>query len=261
VGEVEHENRGGDGSGHTGAVTALLFLPQAAKDGEKELGDRLLSAGADGKVRVWRLEDRRKPRTLDAGGHPVSGMAFAPAASAKEGLGAIFAAGEKRTVFRFGIDKQGAPEDSSTQLEHGFAVLSQGLTGARPARETAVKTLAALDEPEALELLVKILRTDREAEVRTLAAKELGAKARRGAKSKLREALDDDHTTVRHAARRRSGRSTRISRSCRSGRRSRRARPRSERRPSSSSRSSATCRRSSQGSSPTGSPIGTGWFA
>jgi ParB family chromosome partitioning protein len=127
-------------------------------------------------------------------------MAFAPAASAKEGLGAIFAAGEKRTVFRFGIDKQGAPEDSSTQLEHGFAVLSQGLTGARPARETAVKTLAALDEPEALELLVKILRTDREAEVRTLAAKELGAKARRGAKSKLREALDDDHTTVRHAA-------------------------------------------------------------
>lgn len=200
VGEVEHENRGGDGSGHTGAVTALLFLPQAAKDGEKELGDRLLSAGADGKIRVWRLEDRRKPRTLDAGGQPIFGLAFAPAASAREGLGAIFAAGEKRNVYRFGVDAQGAPSDSSTQFEHGFQVLAQVVGGARPARETAVKTLSALDEPEALELLVKILRTDRDAEVRTLAAQELGAKQRRGAKAKLREALDDDHTAVRHAA-------------------------------------------------------------
>ncbi|NUQ78735.1 MAG: HEAT repeat domain-containing protein, partial [Polyangiaceae bacterium] len=200
VGEVEHENRGGDGSGHTGAVTALLFLPQAAKDGEKELGDRLLSAGADGKIRVWRLEDRRKPRTLDAGGQPIFGLAFAPAASAREGLGAIFAAGEKRNVYRFGVDAQGSPSDSSTQFEHGFQVLAQVVGGARPARETAVKTLSALDEPEALELLVKILRTDRDAEVRTLAAQELGAKQRRGAKAKLREALDDDHTAVRHAA-------------------------------------------------------------
>ncbi|HLM74599.1 MAG TPA: HEAT repeat domain-containing protein, partial [Polyangiaceae bacterium] len=179
---------------------ALLFLPQAAKDGEKELGDRLLSAGVDGKIRVWRLEDRRKPKTLDAGGQPIFGLAFAPAASAKEGLGAIFAGGEKRTVFRFGIDAQGAPSDSSTQYEHGFAALAQVVGGARPARETAVKTLAALDEPEALEILVKLLRTDRDAEVRALAATEIGAKGRRGAKAKLREALDDDHTTVRHAA-------------------------------------------------------------
>ncbi|HZF52749.1 MAG TPA: HEAT repeat domain-containing protein [Polyangiaceae bacterium] len=200
VGEVEHENRGGDGSGHAGSVTALLFLPQGAKDGEKELGDRLLSAGVDGKIRVWRLEDRRKPRTLDAGGQPIFGLAFAPAASAKEGLGAVLAAGEKRAVFRFAVDGQGAPSDSATQLEHGFAVLSQSLTAARPARETAVRTLAALDEPEALELLVKILRSDKDAEVRSLAATELGAKGRRGAKAKLREALDDDHTTVRNAA-------------------------------------------------------------
>lgn len=200
VGEVEHENRGGDGSGHTGAVTSLMFLPQASKDDAKELGDRLLSAGVDGKIRVWRLEDRRKPRSLDAGGSPIFAMAFAPAASSRDGLGAVFAGGDKRTVYRFAVDGQGAPADSSTQFEHGFAVLSQTLTGARPARETAVKTLAALEEPEALELLVKMLRSDRDAEVRALAANELGGKLRRGAKAKLREALDDDHATVRSAA-------------------------------------------------------------
>ncbi|XXX79879.1 HEAT repeat domain-containing protein [Sorangium sp. So ce134] len=219
AGDVECEVRGADGSGHAGGVRALLCLPTPPpqEDG-KEAGDRLVSAGADGAIRVHRLEDRRKPRSLETSALPLHALAFAPPAGgapgrkgtrasggrgqadAKDGLGALFAAGDRRTVWRFPIDAAGAPADGAAELAHGFDVLAQALSGARPAREAAVKTLAALDEPEALEAAARALRSDRDAEVRALAARELGAHARRGARAKLREALDDEHATVRLAA-------------------------------------------------------------
>ncbi len=201
VGEVEHETRGNDGNGHTGAVNALLFLPlPKGKDDSKDLGDRLLSAGADGKIRIWRLEDRRKPRTLDLGVQAICSLAFAGATGSREGLGSVFAGGDKRTVARYTVDAQATVADSSTPLDHGFEALSQSLNGQKPAREAAVKTLGALEEPEALEMMLRVLRSDRDSEIRSLAASLLGAKGRRGARAKLREALDDDHVNVRAAA-------------------------------------------------------------
>ncbi|WP_437309265.1 HEAT repeat domain-containing protein [Sorangium sp. So ce388] len=219
VGDVECEIRGADGSGHAGGVRALLCLPTPPpqEDG-KETGDRLVSAGADGAIRIHRLEDRRKPRTLETSALPLHALALAPpegggsgrrgsraqaargAADAKEALGALFAAGDRRTVWRFPIDAAGAPAEGAAELAHGFDVLAQALSGARPGREGAVKTLAALDEPEALEAALRALRSDRDAEVRALAARELGKNGRRGARAKLREALDDEHATVRLAA-------------------------------------------------------------
>ncbi|WP_437613041.1 HEAT repeat domain-containing protein [Sorangium sp. So ce834] len=218
VGDVECEVRGADGSGHAGGVRALLCLPTPPpQDDGKEAGDRLLSAGADGAIRVHRLADRRKPRTLETSALPLHALALAPAegaparkgsrasggrgaADAKDGLGAVFAAGDRRTVWRFPIDAAGVPADGAAELAHGFDALAQALSGARPAREAAVKTLAALDEPEALEAAARALRSDRDAEVRALAARELGARGRRGARAKLREALDDEHAAVRLAA-------------------------------------------------------------
>lgn len=202
VGEIEHETRGADGNGHTGAVTSLVFLPQpsAAKDDSKDLGDRLLSAGADGKIRIWRLEDRRKPRTLDLGAQGIYALAFASATSSREGLGSVFAGSDKRAVLRYGVDAQAVVSDSSTVLDHGFAALSVSLNGQKPARESAVKTLSALEEPEALEMMLRVLRSDRDSEIRLLAANLLGAKERRGARAKLREALDDEHASVRAGA-------------------------------------------------------------
>ncbi|WP_437679704.1 HEAT repeat domain-containing protein [Sorangium sp. So ce131] len=217
VGDVECEVRGADGSGHAGGVRALLCLPAPPpqEDG-KELGDRLLSAGADGAIRIHRLEDRRKPRTLETSAEPLHALALAPPPSsarkgarpqggrgsgdAGDGLGALFAAGDRRTVWRFPIDASGAPAEGAAELAHGFDALAQALSGARPAREGAVRTLAALDEPEALEAALRALRSDRDAEVRALAARELGANGRRGARPKLREALDDEHAAVRSAA-------------------------------------------------------------
>ncbi|WP_437783385.1 HEAT repeat domain-containing protein [Sorangium sp. So ce1097] len=219
VGDVECEVRGADGSGHAGGVRALLCLPTPPpqEDG-KEPGDRLVSAGVDGAIRVHRLEDRRKPRTLETSALPLHALALAPAggggparrgarghagrgaADAKDGLGAVFAAGDRRTVWRFPVDAAGALADGAAELAHGFDVLAQALSGARPARESAVKALAALDEPEALEAALRALRSDADAEVRALAARELGAHGRRGARARLREALDDEHAAVRLAA-------------------------------------------------------------
>ncbi|MGK4006492.1 HEAT repeat domain-containing protein [Sorangium sp. So ce1036] len=219
VGDVECEVRGEGGSGHAGGVRALLCLPAPPPQADgKETGERLLSAGEDGAIRIHRLEDRRKPRTLETSAAPLHALAFAPASRGgpgrkgarpqagrgapdpQDGLGAVFAAGDRRTVWRFPIDASGAPSDGAVELAHGFDVLAQALSGARPAREGAVRTLASLDEPEALETALRALRSDPDAEVRAIAARELGAHGRRGARAKLREALDDEHATVRAAA-------------------------------------------------------------
>jgi len=51
VGAVEFEARGERDDGHKGPVYALTFLPTVAAQDGKEPGDRLCSAGADGKVK------------------------------------------------------------------------------------------------------------------------------------------------------------------------------------------------------------------
>jgi ParB family chromosome partitioning protein len=79
VGAVESDVRGKDDTLHTGGTTALLFPP--AKD-PQELGERLVSAGADGKLRVWRMSERRKPRTLEAGSKAIHALAYAPSTRA-----------------------------------------------------------------------------------------------------------------------------------------------------------------------------------
>ncbi len=198
AGDVEADVRGKDDSGHAGGVTGLLFLP--AKD-ETEIGERLASCGVDGKIRVWRMSERRKPRTLETGSKALHALAFAPKKSATV-VGTLLAAGDSRTVFGYAIDVHGAPtDDKPTKYAHGFDVQAEALTAsARARREGAVKALAALEEPEALELLVRALGTDREPDVRALAAAELAEHGRRDARRALRERLDDDHASVRAAA-------------------------------------------------------------
>ncbi len=92
AGPIEHETRGADDTGHAGGVLALCFGPTPAldKDGE-DPGDKLFSAGADGKVRMWRLGDRRKPRSYDLGG-AVAALAIGPSPrGAGSAIGSLFA--------------------------------------------------------------------------------------------------------------------------------------------------------------------------
>ncbi len=202
VGDVESETRGGDDSGHVGAVNALLFAPTppAPADGS-DPGDRLFSAGADGKIKIWRLEDKRKPRTIDAGAQALFALAWIPSTKPTKNLGWVIGAGDSRAIKRISLDPAGVPIDSEeATYPHGFGAYERGLLAARPMREAAVKALAALEEPEALELILKALATDKDMEVRALAATELGKNLRREARVGLRGRLDDEHPAVRTAA-------------------------------------------------------------
>jgi ParB family chromosome partitioning protein len=203
VGAVESEVRGDKDSGHAGAVLALLFPPTPRAERGEEASDRIFSAGDDGKVKAWRLDERRKPRTLDCGGKPVHALAFAPPVSARQAkvqLGLVYAGGEDRTVRRFELDTEGKPSTDATVYAHGFELLEEARKGNRPKREAAVREAAALEEPEALDFVLSVLSSDREHEVRKLAAEELGRLGRTGARVRLRERLEDENALVRAAA-------------------------------------------------------------
>ncbi|AKT40466.1 HEAT repeat domain-containing protein [Chondromyces crocatus] len=199
VGEVESETRGEGGTGHTGAVHALLFLPpiDALVDG-KEISDRFLSSGEDGKVKVWRLEDRRKPRTIETSAAPLHAIAFA--ASGKQGTGMLFHGGDRRTVWRQAVDTTGMPVERTFQLTDGFHALEAELAGQKAAKLSGLKKAAVLEEPEAVELVLRSVRNDKDAEVRAYAAAKVAEHGRREGRPALREALDDQHALVRQAA-------------------------------------------------------------
>ncbi|MFO0589185.1 MAG: HEAT repeat domain-containing protein [Polyangiaceae bacterium] len=201
AGPIEHETRGTDDTGHAGGVLALVFgpTPPLDKDGE-DPGDRLFSAGADGKVRMWRLGDRRKPRSYDLGG-AVAALAIGPAPRGSSGaLGSLLAAGDARTLYRFTLDATSTPDGTALDYKHGIAALEAAFNAQKPAREAAVKTLAKLDEVEGRDLLAKYLGSDREPSVRALAAQEIESNGRRDLLPALRERLDDGAWQVRAAA-------------------------------------------------------------
>jgi ParB family chromosome partitioning protein len=197
AGEVEADVRGKDDTGHAGGTTAIAFLPSKNRE---EVGERFFTAGVDGKLRLWRTSERRKPRTFETkGAEPLYSITIATIQSANAS-GCVYCAGDARTVFGFGLDSQGQPEDKRIDLANGFDVLGTDLHAqAMAKREATVKTLASLGEPEALELVLRALATG-EPSVRALAASELGRHGRTGAKRALRERLDDENHAVRAAA-------------------------------------------------------------
>ncbi|ADO67966.1 HEAT repeat domain-containing protein [Stigmatella aurantiaca] len=203
AGAVEFETRGDKDSGHAGPVLALLFPPTPAAEPGQEAKDRFWTAGADGQVKVWRLDERRKPRSFDGGSKPLHALVFAPPANprqAKTVLGHVFTGGDLRKMLRITVAPDGTPTDERLGYAHGIDALNDALDEGRPRREAAVREAAALEEPEALSFVLQVLSSDRDAAVRALAASELAAKGRTGARPKLRERLEDDFPAVRAAA-------------------------------------------------------------
>jgi ParB family chromosome partitioning protein len=197
AGDVEADVRGKDDSGHAGGVTAIVFIP--ARD-ETEIGERFATAGVDGKVRVWRMSERRKPKTIEIGVDGIFALAFAPKKSPNV-IGTLFAGGDSRSVFAIPCDLHGAPLEEKTKYAHGFDVFAEALgVTASARRDAAVKALAELEEPEATALAIKALGTDRDPAIRAVAATELAKHGRRDARRALRERLDDDQAPVRAAA-------------------------------------------------------------
>lgn len=200
VGAIESETRTTEGQ--AAAIRALLLPPAPAETGDGEPSDRVFAAAADGKVRVFRLEDRRKPRTLECGSKAVHALCFLPAAPSaqRRTIGTVAAGGDGRTVYTVQLDTTGAPADKLGTLEHGFDTLAAAVGSAKPAREAAYRQLASLDELEALELLLRQLGSEREPDLRTLIVSELGQRGRKPARLRLRQMLDDAAPQVRRAA-------------------------------------------------------------
>lgn len=204
VGDVESEVRGGGDDGHQGPVFALMFPPTPeATPQNTEPSDRLYSAGGDGKVKSWPIENRRKPKTYDYGVKAVYALAFKPALpqAASYELGTFIFAGDRRTVLQYPIDKAGTPADAQVQYGHAFDVLEQEINQHAPAQRTkAVKTLGVHEEPEAQELLLRVLRNDRDENVRLEALGQVAEKKRVWARNALKELLDDGRAAVRVGA-------------------------------------------------------------
>ncbi|RKG63873.1 hypothetical protein D7V80_29030 [Corallococcus sp. CA054B] len=203
VGAVEFEVRGDKDSGHAGSVLGLVFPPTPQAEAGQDPAERIASVGSDGKLKVWRLDERRKPRTFELGSKALNAVAFAPPANprqAKQLLGYLFVAGEDRRVTRITLGTDGKPTDETTAYGHGFDVFNEALKAALPRREAAVKEAVALLEPEALDFVLGVLSSDKDVAARRLAATELGNHGRTAARPKLRERLNDDDKTVRAAA-------------------------------------------------------------
>ncbi|MEQ1502246.1 MAG: HEAT repeat domain-containing protein [Myxococcota bacterium] len=195
VGPVDSDVRGAGEAGHAGGATGVWFLPGASEVG----AERFVSCGVDGRLKVWRMNERRKPRSFDTSGNkPLHALVYV---ARREG-GAVVTAGDARTVWAFPFDDAATPvERAPTAYGHGFDVFDAALQApAVPRRTEAVKALAVLDEPEALELVIKALGSDRDPGVRGLAANELAIHRRIGAIRPLRARLDDAQASVRLTA-------------------------------------------------------------
>jgi ParB family chromosome partitioning protein len=202
AGDIESEVRGNDDAGHKAPVRGLMFLPQPKlKAGAEDLGDRFVSVGMDGKAKFWRLDDRRKPRTIDVqgGNHGAFALAFARVTKAEQ-FGLLLVGGDLRSVDQISIDAAGVP-GASVMLGHGFTPLREALSsGAKAAHENAVRELAPLEEQEALDLLIQTLNGGRFPEIKELVARELGKHRRTRARGALRTALQADQAATRGAA-------------------------------------------------------------
>jgi ParB family chromosome partitioning protein len=206
VGATDAEVRGADDSGHVGGVTAIRFLPtwETPPPGV-EVTERFVTTGMDGTIKVWLLESRRKPRTIDlSNSKPLYGLAVVPAkdkahqnaSDAAAGNG-IIAAGDSRTVYFCGTLLDGSVSGYDSAFGHAFDVLAANLLGVSSVREKAIQTLAAREEEEARPLLLRVLSSDSDANLRALTTRLLGEKNRRWARSALVERLNDDSSVVR----------------------------------------------------------------
>lgn len=198
VGAIECETRGADQSGHQGAVRALAFAPFAREDGH-DVGDRLYSAGDDGVVKIWRLEDRKRTRAIELESAPALALAFgAPPKDSPEGSSTLFVGYHHRVVQQIEllIDAEGECTRHGPLIDELFSQL----WSPRPSREAAVRALAEMDEPEASEHLIEVISHNDMDPVRALAITEAAAHGRRKVRPQILTALEDDDEAVQRAA-------------------------------------------------------------
>jgi ParB family chromosome partitioning protein len=199
-GAIDEEDRSGDAA-HQGPVRSLLFSATLNDEQGRPLPRHLLSLGEDGELKVWTLDQRRKPRTVPVGRKASALALFDPLPQAKpeQRGGLLVAVTENRLIWLSPVDQDGNPAATGEVLESRLQRLLDEVKATRSSSAT-LDALAQLAEDEAREGLEWVLSQDSRPGQRIEAAQKLGATLRRRSRPALAKALNDHHVGVRKAA-------------------------------------------------------------
>ena len=202
-GQSDVEDRAGEHA-HIGPIRALVMGPVIFGDADQELPRKLFSAGEDGILKAWPIENRRRPKALELGLGALTALTHVPAkerAKPEDRGGQLIASGRGRWLALSALSSDGELTDSFEKIGSELDRLREALDHQNPApRQAAIEALGAITEDAARELLELPLARDKKPELKVLAAKLLGQGARRRARAALRAALSDAHPDVRRAA-------------------------------------------------------------
>ncbi|MAC28743.1 MAG: hypothetical protein CMH59_20060, partial [Myxococcales bacterium] len=195
-GAPDFEDRAGPAA-HERAVVGLVFGKALVDEANRPRPRRLYSIGADGAVKAWDLDSRRRPKSEALGGAP---RAACWVASREHAAGQLAVVGRGRRVALATLQEDGAVgaiRALGGRLEELAATLRGG---SEKARGAALDALSPLPEDEARALLDQVLLQDRSAALRERAAERIDRGRRRRSRGALRRALDDGQEAVRKAA-------------------------------------------------------------
>ena len=199
-GAIDEEDRSGDAA-HQGPVRGLLFSAALNDEQGRPLPRRLFSLGEDGELKVWSLDQRRKPRTVPIGRNASALALFDPLPQAKpeQRGGLLVAVTEQRQIWLSAVDQNGNPSGSAETWDSRLQRLLDEVKANRSSSAT-LDALAQLAEDEARDALEYVLGQDSRPGQRIEAAQKLGVSQRRRSRPALAKALNDDHVGVRKAA-------------------------------------------------------------
>lgn len=199
-GAIDEEDRSGDAA-HQGPVRSLRFSAALNDEQNRPLPRRLFSLGEDGDLKVWTLDQRRKPRTcaVGRGASALTLTTASPLARAERRGGLLVAVTENRQIWLSPVDQSGNPATTAEVWDSRLQRLLDEVKDDRPP-PAALDALAQLAEDEAREGLEYVLSRCSRPGQRLQAAQLLGAGLRRRSRQALAKALNDDHVGVRKAA-------------------------------------------------------------
>jgi ParB family chromosome partitioning protein len=199
-GAIDEEDRSGDAA-HQGSVRGLLFSHALNDEQNRPLPRRLFSLGEDGELKIWTLDQRRKPRTVPVGRNASALALFGPNPQAKpeQRGGTLVAVTEDRQIWLSTLDQLGNPTGNGEVWDSRLQRLLDEVKATRSSSAT-LEALAQLAEDEARDALEYVLTQDSRPAQRIEAAQWLGKTQRRRSKPALAQALNDDNPGVRKAA-------------------------------------------------------------
>ncbi len=189
---------------HDAAIRTLIYTSQLFDAAKRPLGRRLLSISADGTIKSWQVDTKRKPKTTKVSSQPLTSAHHVPGSARAKGDkrgGALYVVDRGRLVSLLSIGEDGTLADGSSIVQSRMEELG-GLVRSRKdeTRISAVSEIGKLVEDEARKTLDDVLLGDTKPAVRRAAASAISTGDRRLSRPALRRALSDSDPKVRDAA-------------------------------------------------------------